>query len=101
LFVELCGIMRKTVAVAEPLREALGPLAPQIAPAFVYGSVAKGADSASSDVDLMIISDTVTYADAYSALEPIRAILGRPVNPTVYSRRELAKRNKGDNAFVT
>jgi hypothetical protein len=32
---------------------------------------------------------------------PISATLGRTVNPTVYSRRELAKRIKGDNAFVS
>ena len=101
LFAELCGIMRKTVAVAEPLREALAPLAPCIAAAFVYGSVAKGGDTASSDVDLIIVSDSVTYADAFAALEPISTKLGRTVNPTVYTRRELAKRIKGDNAFVT
>jgi hypothetical protein len=27
--------------------------------------------------------------------------LGRAINPTVYSRRELARRRKEDNAFVT
>jgi predicted nucleotidyltransferase len=101
LFAELCSIMRKTVAVAEPLKEVLAPLAPRIAAAFVYGSVAKGDDTASSDVDLIIISDDVTYADAFAALEPISTKLGRTVNPTVYTRRELAKRIKGDNAFVT
>jgi predicted nucleotidyltransferase len=101
LFAELCSIMRKTVAVAEPLREVLAPLAPRIVAAFVYGSVAKNADTASSDVDLIIISDSVTYADAFSALEPISTRLGRQVNPTVYTRRELAKRIKDNNAFTT
>ena len=101
LFAELCSIMRKTVAVAEPLKEVLAPLAPRIVAAFVYGSVAKGGDTASSDVDLIIISDDVTYSDAFAALEPISTRLGRTVNPTVYTRRELAKRIKGDNAFVT
>jgi predicted nucleotidyltransferase len=101
LFPELCSVMRKTVAVAEPLREALLPLAPRIIAAFVYGSVAKGADSASSDIDLIIVSDSVTYADAYAVLEPLSTILGRPVNPIVYTRPELAKRIKGDNVFVT
>jgi predicted nucleotidyltransferase len=100
LFAELCSIMRKTVAVAEPLREVLAPLAPRIVAAFVYGSVAKSADTASSDVDLIIISDGVTYADAFAALEPISTRLGRQVNPTVYTRRELAKRIKDRNAFM-
>ena len=100
LFAELCGIVRKTVGLAEPLREALMPLARGIAAAFVYGSVAKGADTASSDIDLMVVSDTLTYADVYAAVEPASAKLGRSVNPTVYSRRELYRRVKEGNAFV-
>src|SRR3990172_358259 len=35
LFEELCGIARKTVGLAEPLREALAPFAALIAAAFV------------------------------------------------------------------
>ena len=49
LFAELCGILRKTAGLAEPLREALAPLAAGIAAAFVYASVAKGGDTATSD----------------------------------------------------
>ena len=100
LFAELCGILRKTVGLAEPLREALAPLSRRIAAAFVYGSVAKGADTATSDIDLMVVSDSLSYADVFGALEPISAALTRAVNPTVYSRRELARRIKGGNAFV-
>ena len=100
LFAELCGILRKTVGLAEPLREALAPLSQRIAAAFVYGSVAKGADTATSDIDLMVVSDSLSYADVFGALEPISAVLSRAVNPTVYSRRELARRIKEGNAFV-
>jgi predicted nucleotidyltransferase len=100
LFTELCGIAQKTVGLAEPLRAALSPLASQIVAAFVYGSVSKGKDTAASDIDLMIVSDGVAYADAFEALEPVNIQLGRVVNPTVYSRRELAKRIKEGNAFV-
>jgi predicted nucleotidyltransferase len=100
LFAELCGILRKTVGLAEPLREALAPLSQRIVAAFVYGSVAKGADTATSDIDLMVVSDSLSYADVFGALEPISAALSRAVNPTVYSRRELARRIKDRNAFV-
>lgn len=101
LFNELVGIARKTVGLAEPLREALAPLASRVIAAFVYGSVAKRRDTAASDIDLMVVSDSLTYADVFGALEPLTARLGRTINPTVYSRRELAKRRKEDNAFVT
>jgi predicted nucleotidyltransferase len=100
LFTELCGIARKTVGLAEPLREALAPLASRIVMAFVYGSVAKRQDTASSDIDLLVVSDDLSYADVFEALEATGARLGRVVNPTVYTRRELAKRVKEGNAFV-
>lgn len=98
---ELVGIARKTIGMAEPLREALASLAAGIIAAFVYGSVAKGSDTASSDIDLMILSDTLTYADIVGALHPVILQLGREVNPTLYSRAELARRIKQGNAFVT
>jgi Polymerase beta, Nucleotidyltransferase len=56
----LSPVTRKTFSLAEPLREALAPLASSILAAFVYGSVAKRKDTASSDIDLMIVSDHVT-----------------------------------------
>lgn len=101
LFAELCSIAQKTVGLAEPLREALAPLAKRITAAFVYGSVAKRSDTAASDIDLMVVSDSLTYADLYAAMEQATARLGREVNPTVYSRKELARRVKQKNAFVT
>ncbi|HKS57483.1 MAG TPA: nucleotidyltransferase domain-containing protein [Steroidobacteraceae bacterium] len=101
LFAELCGIVQKTMGLADPLREALKPFESQIEAAFVYGSVAKGRDTASSDVDVMLISDDLSYADVYPALEDVGVRLGRPVNPTILSRKELSKRVKADSAFVT
>lgn len=101
IFAELAGIVQKTIGLAEPLREALAPLAKKIAVAFVYGSVAKRSDTASSDIDLMIVSDKLGYAEVFGAVEAVAAKLGRAVNPTVYTRAELAKRRKSGNAFVT
>ena len=100
LYKELIGIASKTVGLAGPLREALGSLAPRIVAAFVYGSVAKRHDTSRSDIDLMVVSDKVTYADVFGGLESAGARLGRTVNPTVYSRKELARRVRDGNAFV-
>jgi len=101
VFAELCGLAQKTVGLAEPLSSALQPLAPRIDAAFVFGSVAKRQDTATSDIDLMLVSDTLSYADAYEALETASARLGRTVNPTILSRADLAARLSDDNAFVT
>ncbi|HEC13676.1 MAG TPA: transcriptional regulator [Acidiferrobacteraceae bacterium] len=100
VFEELRGLVLKTSGLVDVLRAVLVPLAGQIAAAFVYGSVAKGQDTATSDIDLMVISDTLTYADIFAKLEESANRLGRPVNPTVYSQEELKKRVKQDNAFV-
>lgn len=101
IYAELCGIVQKTVGLAEPLREALAPLAARIRAAFVYGSVAKREDTASSDIDLMLVSDDLAYSDLYAALEALSHRLGRTVNPTIYTPQELAKRIKRKEAFVT
>jgi predicted nucleotidyltransferase len=101
IYEELRGIARKTVGLAEPLRTALAPLAPKILAAFVYGSVAKKQDTASSDIDLMVVSDLVSHADLFKVLEPANEQLRRTINPTVYTRAELIKRIKQKNQFVT
>jgi predicted nucleotidyltransferase len=100
IFEELSGIVRKTMGLADPLRAALAPLAHRIRAAFVYGSVAKREDAAGSDIDLMIVSDDVTYADLYGTLEAVSEQLGRKVNPTIYTSAELAKRVAARGAFV-
>jgi predicted nucleotidyltransferase len=100
IFAELVAITEKTFGLVEPIKKSLQSLAPQIHAAFVYGSIAKRQDTASSDVDLMIVSDTLGYADFYKAVEEASARLGRPVNPTIYTRKEWAKRVKEDNPFL-
>ena len=101
VFEELRGLVLKTSGLTDVLRVALAPLAEQITAAFVYGSVAKRQDTATSDIDLMVVSNSLSYADLFAALEDATHQLGRQVNPTVYSRQELAKRIRADNAFIT
>lgn len=100
LFAELCAIAQKTVGLAEPLRAALAPLAKRITAAFVFGSVAKRSDTAASDIDVLVLSDSVDYADVFAALQTAEAKLGRTVNPTVYTPANWRKKRKQGNAFV-
>lgn len=100
LYDELCGIVRKTVGLAEPLHTALVPLAERIDVAFVYGSVASGQDTASSDIDLMVIG-SVSFEEVVSAVYPCHSMLGREINPSVYSISDFAQKIKEKNAFIT
>lgn len=101
VFAELCSIARKTVALASPLRAALEPLAGEIVAAFVYGSIAKGTDTATSDVDVMIVSDSLTYGDVFGALDEVGRTLGRTVNPTLITQADWRKRIDLGEAFLT
>ena len=80
------------------LRQALAPRAGAIRAAFVYGSVAKGTDRARSDIDLMVVSDSLRYADLFETLQKVEARLGRTINPTVMTAAQWrAKRARTDS----
>jgi predicted nucleotidyltransferase len=111
IFKELRGIVLKTAGLTEPLRRSLARHGDKIKAAFVYGSMAKGSDTAGSDIDLMVIADDLTYTDLYAALQKAESVLGRPVNPTFLSfadwRRKIgvkhsviAKINAGPKLFI-
>ena len=101
IYDELCGMVRKTVGLAEPLRAALAPLARQIKAAFVYGSIAKKEDTATSDIDLMLVSDTLTFGDTILALQAATELLGREVNPNILTQQDFTKRLAEDGSFVS
>jgi predicted nucleotidyltransferase len=101
IFPELRGIVLKTSGLRDVLHTALSPLARDIRAAFVFGSMAKGMDMAGSDVDLMVISDRLTYAELFGALETAAARLARPVNPTIYTSAEFTRRIADRNPFLT
>ena len=98
---EIVAIVRKTFGLAMPLRDALMPLADRLHAAFVFGSVAKGSDTASSDIDLMLVSDDLTYPEVMTALHPVIERLGREINPTLYTPADLRKRIAAGNSFIT
>ena len=100
VFAELRGLVLKTMGLADVLRAALAPLGNEISIAFVFGSIAKQTDTAQSDVDLLVVSDSLGYADLFAALEDATRTLGRTINPAIYTQAEFAARLQGDNAFV-
>lgn len=100
VFPELRGLIQKTVGIAEPLRAALKPVAKKIQVAFVYGSVAKGNERPGSDLDLMIISETLTYPEAYEALQEVEAGIARTMNPTLMTPEEWRKKRNAKDSFA-
>jgi predicted nucleotidyltransferase len=101
LFDELQSMALKTFGLADVLKEALTPIANQIKVAFVYGSIAKREDTSKSDIDVLFISDTLSYADLFSLLAEPQEKLGREINPSFYSEENWVKKMKANNNFVT
>jgi predicted nucleotidyltransferase len=100
VFAELRGLVLKTMGLSDVLRSALLPIAPQIKLAFVFGSMAKQQDTAASDVDVLVVSDTLSYGEVFAALEVACQTLGRTVNPALYTSTDFQARQLGENAFI-
>ena len=101
VFEELHGLVLKTAGLAEPIRTALTPFADRIDAAFVYGSVAKATDTAKSDIDLMILTDDVTYGEIFKSLQDAETVLHRPISPNVMTLRDWRRKRDEQNSFVT
>ncbi len=99
IYEELASILRKTSGLANVLTETLISVKEQIQVAFVFGSVARGEQQSSSDVDVMIIG-TLSFGDAVQLLHPAQAILQREINPVVYSIEEFQRRVKNKDSFL-
>jgi hypothetical protein len=76
VFADLRNIILKTIGLVEPLR-------------------------ATSDIDLMIVSDGLSYGEIFAVLDRVSKVLGRTVNPTLYTAADFSHKTKTDNAFVT
>jgi len=101
IYEELLSIVRKTFGIADVVRNALVPIKDSIAFAFVYGSIAKGTEKAKSDIDLMLIGNKLNYGDVMDLLIPVEGKLGRPVNPSIYTAKQIRDKLKSKNSFIS
>ncbi len=99
VFPELVGLLKKTSGLADVLRDALTLLGAKVKLAFVFGSVAAGAERAGSDVDLMVLG-SAGFGDLARALAGAQASLRREVNPTVMTPREFMRKLANGDGFA-
>lgn len=86
--------------MVDVLRAALEPVGERIRLAFVYGSVAKASDTATSDIDLLIVADDLPYGEVLELTASAEQRLGRKANPTIYSVAEFCRRLDQKNQFL-
>jgi predicted nucleotidyltransferase len=101
IYNELRAIVLKTSGLAEPIKTALACTPEPISLALIYGSVAKHTDTASSDVDLLIVSDRLSLEDAYAILAPAEQTISRKINVTLLSSEEFERRRTDNSPFLT
>ena len=101
VFHDLHGLVIRTVGLRGPIADALRGFEKQIRAAFVYGSFAKGKETARSDVDLMVIAKGVEYPELYGALEGPQSLLHRTINPHLMTPADWKRKLARENAFVT
>jgi predicted nucleotidyltransferase len=99
IYTELAAILRKTSGIADVVAESLAPLSNRIDVAFIFGSVARGAETAGSDVDLLIVG-SIDFGGVVDALHPVQEQLSREINPKVFSATEWNAKLKQKNSFV-
>lgn len=100
VFNELCALTRKVVGIVPMLHEALEAIKAKIALALVYGSVAKETDTATSDIDVMVVGDDLTLGELLETLMPVETMLSRKINPTCYKVDEFKQRLRDPDSFV-
>jgi predicted nucleotidyltransferase len=98
LFNEVRSIIARTISAVPLLVESLKKI-DGIKEAYLYGSFARNQQDAASDVDVLVISNpkSDTLAEIVQKLE---RRLGREINYTVLTRKELESRRGRKDAFL-
>jgi len=97
IFEELKNILFKSVGIAKVLKDNLKRNGIKIA--FIYGSYAKGEESLSSDIDLMVIGD-ISSRELSAILSKPKRELMREINYAVFPMQEFIKRIKQKDHFL-
>ena len=99
IYDELRSIIRKTVGLADTLRDELQPLAGRVGLAYIYGSQASGNARPDSDVDVMIVGD-VSLREIGPAVRSAGRVLGCVVSPTLFTEDEYREQLQADDSFI-
>lgn len=98
LYEDLKNIIYKTEGLGDWIRRLLKPIK-GIKSAFIYGSISKGKESPSSDIDIMIIGD-VDLDQVYSKISRAEDKLKREINVDVISPDEWHSRKKRGDSYI-
>ncbi len=99
VFAEIRSLLLKTAGLVDILADALRPTIAALRTAFVFGSIASGNERSDSDIDLMVVGE-VSPAKLALPLRRARELLGREINPIVYTPAEFDKKRAANDHFL-
>jgi len=97
---ELCALIARIQSPVEQIRAAVESVGGDVEVAILYGSVARGTDTSRSDIDLLVVSDTLTLENVFGLVSETERGIGRSINPTLYTGREFRQRLEQGNPFL-
>ncbi len=101
IYPELKNLVKKTFGLTELFKEALSPVRDKINKAFIYGSFASGTENAQSDIDLMIVTDQLSWEQVIDHIDGLDEEIMRNINPTIYSTKEFNEKLDHDHYFIS
>ena len=96
---DLKALFLKTIGLGDLILGALDGES-DIDAAFIYGSVAKGGETASSDIDIAIIGK-ISSSKLTEIVTDLERKTGREANITTFSRKEWGERMSAGDHFAT
>jgi predicted nucleotidyltransferase len=99
IFAEIRGLVEKTSGIVPLLSEVLNGLKKKVSWGFIYGSVARGEESAGSDVDLMLIGN-VSILEVVPLLRRVEKAVARQINPTIFTETDFSRNFASRNHFL-
>jgi predicted nucleotidyltransferase len=100
VFSDLRRLFEKTAGIVPVLQRELKSFGDRVPLAFLYGSIARSEERPESDIDLMVVA-SVGLSELVPMLRRAERTLGRPVNPTVFSPKEFARKVRSQDHFLS
>ncbi len=101
IYSELRGIVLKTFGVLDQLRKAIEELPGEIELAIIYGSEIHQPSRNFSDIQMLLVSDEVNYADVVSGFTEMENRIGRTIQPLLLKSEEFQTMRKEENEGIT
>lgn len=99
VYPELLALVRKTCGIRSMIRRALEPLEEHIRFAAIYGSMARQAEHARSDIDLLVVGD-ISLGSLLDVLQPLEDVFAREISVRLFSPDEFRRKLEDRDRFV-